>query len=74
MNETDTDAQLTVLAVDDEKPALDELAFLLRAEDSVAHVHTASDATTALRILRGGSIDAVFLDINMPGLDGLELA
>ncbi|MCZ4545997.1 LytTR family DNA-binding domain-containing protein [Rhodococcus qingshengii] len=74
VNETDTDAQLTVLAVDDEKPALDELAFLLRAEDSVAHVHTASDATTALRILRGGSIDAVFLDINMPGLDGLELA
>lgn len=74
MNETDTDPQLTVLAVDDEKPALDELAFLLRAEDSVAHVHTASDATTALRILRGGSIDAVFLDINMPGLDGLELA
>lgn len=65
---------LTVLAVDDEPPALDELAYLLRAQDVIAHVHTASDATTALRLLRDGGVDAVFLDINMPGLDGLELA
>lgn len=74
MNETDSDARLTVLAVDDEEPALDELAYLLRADASVAHVHVASDATTALRVLRGGGVDAVFLDINMPGLDGMELA
>ena len=67
---------LTVLAVDDEWPALDELAYLLRAEDAVAEVLTAGDATTALRLIkdRPDSIDAVFLDINMPGLDGLELA
>jgi len=68
---TDT---LTVLAVDDEPPALDELAFLLRARPEVGHVHTAGEATTALRLLQGGGIDAVFLDISMPGLDGLELA
>jgi DNA-binding LytR/AlgR family response regulator len=57
-------------------PALDELAYLLGADDSVAEVCTASDATTALRLIkdRPGAIDAVFLDINMPGLDGLELA
>ncbi|MBJ8348387.1 LytTR family DNA-binding domain-containing protein [Antrihabitans sp. YC2-6] len=65
---------LNVLAVDDEKPALDELAFLLRAQSGVGEIHTASDATTALRLLRAQSVDAVFLDINMPGLDGLELA
>ncbi|WP_414731558.1 LytR/AlgR family response regulator transcription factor [Williamsia sp.] len=67
---------LTVLAVDDEWPALDELAYLLRAESAVAEVLTAADATTALRLIkdRPDSIDAVFLDINMPGLDGLELA
>jgi len=65
---------LTVLAVDDEPPALDELAYLLRAQDEIAQVHTASDATTALRLLRDGGVDAVFLDINMPGLDGLEIA
>jgi two-component system response regulator LytT len=65
---------LTVLAVDDEPPALDELAYLLRARPEIGQVHTAGDATTALRLLRDGGIDAVFLDINMPGLDGLELA
>jgi two-component system, LytTR family, response regulator len=65
---------LTVLAVDDERPALDEVAFLLGRNDDVGVVHTAADATTALRLLRAHAIDAVFLDINMPGLDGLELA
>ena len=65
---------MTVLAVDDEAPALDELAFLLRAQPVVREIRTASDATTALRLLRDGGIDAVLLDINMPGLDGLELA
>ena len=71
---------LTVLAVDDERPALDELAFLLRRQDAVAAVFTAQDATTALRQIQNTVgpgqpvVDAVFLDINMPGLDGLELA
>jgi DNA-binding LytR/AlgR family response regulator len=67
---------LTVLAVDDEWPALDELSYLLSGQDAVDEVLTAGDATTALRLIkdRPESIDAVFLDINMPGLDGLELA
>jgi DNA-binding LytR/AlgR family response regulator len=67
-------AVLEVLAVDDEPPALDELAYLLRADPRVARVHTAADATEALRVLRDTDIDAVFLDIRMPGLDGMELA
>jgi DNA-binding LytR/AlgR family response regulator len=65
---------LRVLAVDDEPPALDELAYLLRADPRVAQVETAADATEALRILRDNDIDAVFLDVRMPGLDGMELA
>jgi DNA-binding LytR/AlgR family response regulator len=65
---------LRVLAVDDEAPQLDELAYLLRADDRVASVATASDAAEALRVLRDGATDVVFLDIRMPGLDGLELA
>jgi DNA-binding LytR/AlgR family response regulator len=67
-------AFLRVLAVDDEPPALDELAFLLRADARISRVHTAGDATDALRILRDHEVEAVFLDIRMPGLDGLELA
>lgn len=65
---------LVVLAVDDEPPALDELAYLLRADRRVAEVHTAPDAVGALRVLEAGPVDAVFLDIRMPGLDGLALA
>jgi len=68
------DGFLRVLAVDDEPPALDELAYLLRADPRVAKLHTAADATEALRVLRDTDIDVVFLDIRMPGLDGMELA
>ena len=65
---------LRVLAVDDEPPALDELAYLLRADDRVADVQTAGDPLEALKLLEGDGLDAVFLDIRMPGLTGLELA
>jgi DNA-binding LytR/AlgR family response regulator len=74
MTAPDVLAFLRVLAVDDEPPALDELAYLLRADPRIARLHTAADATDALRILRDHEVDAVFLDIRMPGLDGLELA
>jgi DNA-binding LytR/AlgR family response regulator len=67
-------ALLTVLAVDDEEPALDELAYLLGRHPCIAEVFRAGDATSALRELNLHSIDAVFLDINMPGLSGIELA
>jgi DNA-binding LytR/AlgR family response regulator len=65
---------LEVLVVDDEEPALEDLAYLLRQHPRIGTVVTASDATEALRRLRDGSFAAVFLDIRMPGLDGLELA
>ena len=67
-------AQLRVLAVDDEAPALDELVYLLDRHPGVAEVVAVSDATAALRTLNEQNLDAVFLDINMPGLSGLELA
>ena len=65
---------LTVLAVDDEAPALDELIFMLQRHPAIGQVRSAADATLALRELHEGGVDAVFLDINMPGLSGLELA
>jgi DNA-binding LytR/AlgR family response regulator len=66
--------QLSVLAVDDEAPALDELVFLLQANDRVASVDVANDATAALRKLRDHDYDLLLLDVRMPRLDGLELA
>ena len=65
---------LAVLAVDDELPALDELAWLLRRQPEVATVATANEASDALRQLRHHRFDAVFLDVRMPGFDGLEVA
>jgi DNA-binding LytR/AlgR family response regulator len=65
---------LRVLAVDDEPPALDELAFLLGRDDRVGDVQTSSSATEALRRLQGEGYDLVLLDIAMPGLSGLDLA
>ncbi|WP_166389373.1 response regulator [Nocardioides ochotonae] len=65
---------LRVLVVDDERPALDELSWLLGRDPRVASVLTCDSATATLRTLRETEVDAVFLDIQMPGLTGLELA
>jgi DNA-binding LytR/AlgR family response regulator len=64
-----------ILAVDDERPALDDLARVLRAQPTVTEVATAESGEEALHALAGGEhYDAVFLDVRMPGLDGVELA
>lgn len=65
---------LRLLVVDDEQPALDELEYLLLRDVRVATVRTCDSATEALRLLRETEVDAVFLDVQMPGLSGLELA
>jgi two-component system response regulator LytT len=67
------DAGLRVLVVDDERPARDELAFQLDTFDDIAEVLGAAEATECLRLLESADVDAVFLDVRMPGLDGLEL-
>lgn len=63
-----------VLAVDDEPPALREIAHLLSADDRVDRVLTAAEGASALRLLEQEDVDIVFLDIRMPGLSGLDLA
>ena len=67
-------AGLRILVVDDEAPARDDLKFLLHDQPAVSIVDVAADATEALRLLQADHYDGVFLDIRMPGLDGLELA
>jgi DNA-binding LytR/AlgR family response regulator len=66
--------QLRALVVDDERPARDELVFQLGRVDEVGEVLGAAEATECLRLLESADVDAVFLDVRMPGLDGLELA
>ncbi len=66
--------ELRALVVDDVAPALDELCQLLNETAGVQVVGAAGDALTALRLIQGTPLDVVFLDISMPGMDGLELA
>jgi DNA-binding LytR/AlgR family response regulator len=65
---------LSVVAIDDERPALDELTFLLERDPRIGAVQGCNSATEALRVLQENEVDAVFLDIQMPGLTGLDLA
>jgi len=74
MSEVGRPAPLRVLVVDDEQPARDEIAYLLEHDDRVGSVVVASSAAEALRVLQEDEVDAVFSDIRMPGLSGLELA
>jgi DNA-binding LytR/AlgR family response regulator len=69
-----TSGGLRVLAVDDERPQLEDLARMLRASPRVGHVTTAASAQEALVLVSRDPFDAVFLDVRMPELDGLELA
>jgi DNA-binding LytR/AlgR family response regulator len=74
MSEPAATAGLRVLAVDDEAPARAELSYLLGRDERVGHVDTAGDGAEALRLIESGGYDALFVDIRMPGLDGLDLA
>ncbi|PYI38248.1 DNA-binding response regulator [Arthrobacter psychrolactophilus] len=65
---------INVLVADDELPAVAELAFLLGQDPRIGQIHRASSGAEALELLEENTVDAVFLDIHMPGLSGLELA
>jgi len=59
--------------VDDEKLALTRLARMLRETGKLEVVGTSTDPQEALASLRQNPVDALFLDIEMPGLNGFQL-
>lgn len=65
---------LRALVVDDEQPAREELCFLLGQVDGVDVVGQAANGIEALGLIEDRSPDVVFLDIQMPGLGGFEVA
>jgi two-component system, LytTR family, response regulator LytT len=65
---------LKALVVDDEAPARSELRFLLGEAGGVEVVGEAGNAPEALQLIRAIPYDVVFLDIDMPGLTGMQLA
>ncbi len=69
-----TPQPLRALVVDDEGPALSELAWLLQQDSRIGEVQTAGSGAEALKALQRQPVDVLFCDISMPGLDGLDLA
>src|SRR5437016_1346150 len=61
---------LTTLIVDDEQLARDELAYLLKSVGDVEVVATGKNGVEAVSLIKEHSPDLVFLDVQMPGLDG----
>ena len=62
---------LAILAVDDEPRALADVKRPLETSASVDRVATATSAKEALVYLSGGSYDALFLDVQMPEIEGM---
>lgn len=70
---TPLDEPRRYLIVEDEPPALAELRYRLQQAEPEAEVETAMTAVEALRCLKEAKFDAVFADIQLPGMSGLEL-
>jgi two-component system, LytTR family, response regulator LytT len=58
------------LIIDDERPARDELAYLLKDFPEITVVAQGKNGLEAVALIREHSPDLVFLDVQMPGLDG----
>jgi two-component system, LytTR family, response regulator LytT len=65
---------IRVLIVDDEKPALEELAFMLGGISEVELIGEASTGMEAVKKANELKPDLVFLDIQLPDLTGLQVA
>jgi two-component system response regulator LytT len=61
---------LSAVIVDDEQLARDELAFLLKDVGDVEVVAQGKNGVEAVSLIREHNPDLVFLDVQMPGLDG----
>src|ERR1035438_4885213 len=64
-------AVISAVLVDDEKLASEELAYQLRDFPDIEVIATASNGLEALKLIEDLEPDLVFLDVQMPGLDGL---
>ncbi len=62
---------ISTLIVDDEQLASDELAYLLKDFPDVEIAATGSNGLEALKLIENLEPDLVFLDVQMPGLDGM---
>ncbi|MEW6087816.1 MAG: LytTR family DNA-binding domain-containing protein [bacterium] len=65
---------IRALIVDDEKPARDELHFILERIPEIGEISEANNASETLELLKKNDYDILFLDIHMPGINGIDAA
>ena len=61
---------INTIIVDDERPARDELAYLLKGLPEVNLIAQGKNGLEAVALVKEHEPDLVFLDVQMPGLDG----
>jgi two-component system response regulator LytT len=61
---------ISTVIVDDERPARDELAFLLKSFPELEVIAQGKNGLEAVALIKEHDPDLVFLDVQMPGLDG----
>ena len=65
---------MKVIIVEDEFPAQQELTWLINTHSQMEIIGTFDDGLDVLKFLQHNKVDAIFLDINIPSLDGVLLA
>jgi two-component system, LytTR family, response regulator len=65
---------MRAIIVEDEIPAKEELEYLVDTHSNIEIVATFEDGLDVLKFLQEEEVDAIFLDINIPSLDGMLLA
>lgn len=65
------ESSISTLIVDDEELAREELSYLLKDFPEIDIIQTASNGLEAVRLIEELEPELVFLDVQMPGLDGL---
>jgi two-component system LytT family response regulator len=66
--------KMKVIIVEDEFLAQQELTWLINTHSQMEIVGTFDDGLDVLKFLQHNKVDAIFLDINIPSLDGVLLA
>jgi two-component system LytT family response regulator len=65
---------LRCIIVEDEYPSREELKYFIKEYSSIEIIEEFEEALSALKFLEKSNVDVIFLDINMPNLDGMTFS
>lgn len=66
--------KIRCVIIEDEIPAIEELKYLLELHDFIEVIGISQNGLEGLKLVKNLCPDVIFMDINMPGLNGIELA